>query len=479
MATVIFYNFAKKKNSTALPTSATTQITLNTVIMKQPVEVSSPVLQIRFTNGLTARPNFNYCYIQEFSRYYFINKWTNDGPLWICSCSIDVLASFKTAIGSTSCYIMRASAAMDGNIPDTLYPMKENYTVDIKADENTYAITREEGWYVMNTVSSNGMVNSYVLNSDAFQTFTNQLFIKYSDGNIWSGIADGIKLSFMNPVKYISSVYWYDRYPGTIDPDNQIYSIPVGDFSIPVSGGTAVVYKEQLINNIMVNKTFNLHRHPKASARGAYLNSEPFTEYYLTGFWWGIMKLSSPALSTASSINVRINVDLLSGQGHLVVKTNTNVTLYEGYGSLGAEIPLIQNGINGQGLISSVAGFVDRQLSWASTLDMGEGSELGTGGLFSTLANGIMSAVPNQVMGNMTSVGSCLTASQILQLIAVHHDVTDDDNADYGRPLMTTRTINTLSGFIKTANAHVINEYATADELSEINNFLNGGFYYE
>lgn len=374
---------------------------------------------------------------------------------------------------------MRASAAMDGNIPDTLYPMKENYTVNTQLDEETYAPTREMGYYVMNTVSSDGMVNSYVLNSDAFQMFTNQLFIKYSDGNIWSGIADGIKLSFMNPVKYISSVYWYDRYPGTIDPQTQVYAIPVGDFSIPISGGTSRVYKADLINNTIVNKTFSLHRHPKASARGAYLNSEPFTEYYLTGFWWGIMKLSSPALSTANSLNVLINVDLLSGQGHLTVKTNTNVVLYDGYGSLGAEIPLIQNGINGQGLISSAAGFIDRQLSWIDTLDLGEGSDIGTGGLFSTIANGIMSAVPNQVMGNMTSVGSCLTASQFLAMITVHHDVTDDDNASYGRPLMTTRTINTLSGFIKTANAHVINEYATADELSEINNFLNGGFYYE
>ena len=468
MATVIFYNFAKKRNSTALPTSATTQITLNTVIMKQPVEVSSPVLQIRFTNGLTARPNFNYCYIQEFSRYYFINKWTNDGPLWICSCSIDVLASFKTAIGSSSCYILRSSNTSDGNVPDGLYPMKENYTVNRQIDDGVYALTRGEGYYVVNTVASSGMVDSYVFTADDFEIFASQLFVKYSDTNIWQGIADGIKLSFMNPVKYISSVYWFDRFPGDRDLMTEVTDIPVGNFTISrptVHSGFA--YKAGIISNQFWTKTFTLHKHPKASARGAYLNADPFTEYYLTGYWWGIMKLSSPALSTATSLSVIILADLLTGQGHMTVYTNTGVEVYNGYGPLGAEVALVQNGINGQGLISSAI----------STI--GNAASLNVLGTVASAASGIYSANPNQVQGNMTSVGSCLTASRIIELITVHHDVVDDDNADRGRPLMATRQISNIPGYIMTSEAHVVSEYATADELTAINNFLNGGFYYE
>lgn len=42
---------------------------------------------------------YNYCYIQEFGRYYFINNITSIRyNLWKIDCSVDVLMSFKQQI---------------------------------------------------------------------------------------------------------------------------------------------------------------------------------------------------------------------------------------------------------------------------------------------------------------------------------------------------------------------------------------------
>ena len=54
----------------------------------------------------------------------------------------------------------------------------------------------------------------------------------------------------------------------------------------------------------------------------------------------------------------------------------------------------------------------------------------------------------------------------------------DEDNIDLGRPLMSTRTINTLSGYIKCADAH-FDASCFGQEKDMVNEFMNNGFFYE
>jgi hypothetical protein len=58
--------------------------------------------------------------------------------------------------------------------------------------------------------------------------------------------------------------------------------------------------------------------------------------------------------------------------------------------------------------------------------------------------------------------------------------VADDDPVHNGKPLMQRRTINTLSGYIKTANAHIVGDGSfTLPECQRAEIIMNGGFYYE
>ena len=59
-----------------------------------------------------------------------------------------------------------------------------------------------------------------------------------------------------------------------------------------------------------------------------------------------------------------------------------------------------------------------------------------------------------------------------------HILLADEDQADLGRPLMSTRTLSTLSGYIKCADSH-FDGVCTDSEKDMVNNFLVSGFYYE
>lgn len=63
-------------------------------------------------------------------------------------------------------------------------------------------------------------------------------------------------------------------------------------------------------------------------------------------------------------------------------------------------------------------------------------------------------------------------------IVAKHTKIVDGDNTDLGRPLMTTKTINTLSGFIKCGEAHFTSP-CLASERDQIEQLMISGFFYE
>lgn len=67
--------------------------------------VSAPVLLIEDSDNIL---NYNYVYISEWKRYYFITNITSvRNNLWEVSCSIDVLMTYRTQIRQQSGIIAR------------------------------------------------------------------------------------------------------------------------------------------------------------------------------------------------------------------------------------------------------------------------------------------------------------------------------------------------------------------------------------
>lgn len=68
-------------------------------ILRAETSVSDPVILLEYEGNLSA---YNYCYISDFQRYYYIIDITSvRNNLWAIKCHVDVLMSFKSSILSS------------------------------------------------------------------------------------------------------------------------------------------------------------------------------------------------------------------------------------------------------------------------------------------------------------------------------------------------------------------------------------------
>ena len=62
--------------------AATTPSVSYDCLVRNGTGIINPKIELDY--GLTTNPSqYNYCYIADFGRYYFIREWTFDAGLWI------------------------------------------------------------------------------------------------------------------------------------------------------------------------------------------------------------------------------------------------------------------------------------------------------------------------------------------------------------------------------------------------------------
>lgn len=84
------------------------------VVLKDNVNISAPTFILKYDKTLFE--NMNYCYINEFKRYYYIiNKECLDSEHYMITLSCDVLMSFKDSFINTPMLINRTSNKNNSN----------------------------------------------------------------------------------------------------------------------------------------------------------------------------------------------------------------------------------------------------------------------------------------------------------------------------------------------------------------------------
>jgi hypothetical protein len=116
--TVTLYTLSKRENSTKQPSSGGTDYSC---VMIDDTSLMNPTFKLSIATNPIGK---NYCYVPDFNRYYFITDISTHQNFWYISCTCDVLASFKTEIGSGSHYVLRAAAEYDEYISDSFYGAK-------------------------------------------------------------------------------------------------------------------------------------------------------------------------------------------------------------------------------------------------------------------------------------------------------------------------------------------------------------------
>ena len=503
--TVKFWNYAKRENATSSP--ATTPLaTYNNVLLKDDCSLVNPALKIQAafnTNVYT----WNYCFIQEFNRYYWVTDWMWQDGLWVCELQVDVLASFKTQIGQQSVYVLRADSAYDGTIIDTTYPCTaEAPTYQSTAVDNPYAVAASGGSIfggsfivgIVNRYSDNGAVSYYAMTTAQFQEFCGKLY-NYSSG--WldidvTEISENLQKALVNPFQYIVSCIYLSIPVSSLAGATSRATIYFGWWFVNLSSAAKVVYS---IHNVDNTISLTIPRHPQASARGSYLNLSPYSYYTLRCYPFGTIDIDSEAIAGYNTLDLYFNVDVVTGAAELNIAVNgKNNPIRTLSGQVGVQIPTASIMVDYTNLGKSTAIVAGA----AAVAEVGGGS----GGFFENarekwnnfvgnIRTGNWQQIGNNVKESITKISSSALAAkatvevmgtqgtaslfytQTLSLSGRFLPVADEDRTHRGRPLCQVKTINTLSGFILCSDADVIIP-CTDREKAAIQAAMEAGFYY-
>lgn len=472
------FRFSKRENSTKRPDlSAGTDFDC---VLKENTSVESPAVRIAFTNKTLFDFDFNYAYIPEFKRYYFISDMVSDGFAWFVYMNSDVLASFKDTIGSSTIYVLRASAEYDGAIIDDFYPLKTAYTsqaVQRLLPWNNYGNDVEwpsvtNGKFIIGAVASSGTsgrygsVNYYELDRTNLAALCNALL---SD-TIMSGFSTQdasleLQKAIIDPLSFIKSCIWL---PFAYDPAVQTQGLPIWKWIADCEYAPMTAnppFKMDVVG-------FEIPKHPLTNTRGVYLNTEPFTRLTLSLPPFGIIQLDTSKTFNTASISCVFCTDLITGNCICDITTQEGLFLGRYSAQVGVQIQLSQ--VMRDYLGSTV------QMTSALTNAVTAGA---TGNIAGAVASTVsaVGSVANVMRPLESSRGSNggfsdLRGKGILQ--ATFYQPANEDQAHLGRPLCAERTPASLGGYILAREGDIqIQGYAT--EQAAIKSYLEGGFYYE
>ena len=192
--------------------------------------IQNPGIRLDMYGGTASPFDFNYAYIPQFQRYYWVNAIEYDLGTWIFSLEVDVLGSLRDKIGSSEQYIMRSSADYDGTITDSTYPIKNAFDSEtvIESEETIFgSVAGLDAWYVVGIIGGlsgeayayytnlhltpselyNGSVIYFVLDNAQLRELMQMLL---GSANIYgidsSEMSEALAKQLLNPIQYIESI---------------------------------------------------------------------------------------------------------------------------------------------------------------------------------------------------------------------------------------------------------------------------------
>lgn len=465
-----FLTFSKRQNSTKQPNL--TGATNYDIVFKQPCSMENPTITLQTSNPTA----FNYCYIDIFSRYYFVQDWTSvHNGIWEAILKVDTMASFKSQITAGTHYILRSASDSDGDIIDTLYPTKTDVTIQQGSSVSIFNpadITFVIG--ILNNERSNkaGAVQYLAMNSTEMAdlmefllgvdapTQTDSFLQTISTLN--QAVQDGVARSLINPTQYIVESYALPYAPDV----GSAVTIKCGWWYL---ANTASVIRPRTNHINIASGSLSLPAHPQAASRGHYLSAAPYTRYTLNLGPFGVYPLDATKAINSPSVGYNVYGDNfgnitceLSLGGEVIDKLTACVKNPFAIG----QVNMDALGAMGSGiaLASGIGGAVDNP----------EQSTMGA------IGSNILSSI-NTLLPQVTRQGNQGNFANVFpnfESIAEHYTVVDEMNAERGRPLCKSKTLSSLSGYCLCSEAEV-QITGTNTEAQEINNYLNNGFFIE
>lgn len=436
----------KKVNSTS---QAFTVNHSASCVLKDPSDVLNPT----FTYQGAFNEQNNYFYVSDFGRYYWITAITFVLGHWEITGKVDVLASFKEAIGSSEQIIARAENAHDGDIIDTEIPILS--TPDPVGPYSMPFAFNGVGSYIICVAGKNGN-RFYILDKDSWEAlcarvYNSSFLTDYK--NIWQSLVTDLQNIVLRPQDYIVRALWVP------------FGAPAG--SSPIALG----FTETNITGFPVSPAFvwngsipiTVPDHPDLAIYGSFVNGNIYRKLNLFLPGYGNLTLDSDALNGTPYLQVTYACDL-SGTLYYSVNCGGVVTCVSC--SIGVDIGYtVTRAQTGTALAS-----VD-----SAAANIMNGNILGAAAGIGTAVASMLPQVEHASGGASAGVPA---ATPDIVLSGLFYRLDTLKRPRQGRAFNKMRQISTLTGYMQCVNASVACK-GTQAEIEEINAFLNGGFYYE
>lgn len=503
------YAFRKRINSTKKPTATQEPGQIFLVAectLKDYTSVLAPQVILIFPDPQHNLPpsSYNYAYIADFKRYYWVTNIEFDRNRVIYTLSCDVLASYWESLKESTQYILRSASNKNGKIVDTMYPTLAEFETGSMILSGWSYNTLSNGYYVLGIINSNtntfGAISYYVMTNSQFANLRKALMANYDYMQInTEEISAELQRAIINPFQYIVSCKWFPEKPPTLDA---VTSITVGSWEF--TGGTAFPLAPSSYS--IHSQEITLPQHPQKS-RGEWLRQSPYTRYTVSFPPFGIIELDNSKIIT-NSITVKRRIDYVSGIGVLQITTPNSMDsgatlLYQADCNIGVDIQLSQVSV-ANGVLSDVTNVVGSVASSAASASnfgaagalFAGGASLITSSLQTNTFKGALTGAFANSAGQGSGIGTAIAAANSsLQTrgtngsIAAYLEtpglfwkfsmIADADPSNLGYPLCTRKKLSDLSGFTIIQTPDVDTVLASQPEIAMLINYMVNGFFIE
>ena len=477
--TASFWSFDKRDNSTKLPN---TPAKIYQCDLMDGSGMLSPTLIINDDDPIF----YNYCYIDAFMRYYFVNNWRYSLGFWTCELQVDVLASWKSNILAQQLYILRSYNNPNLSITDTLYPMIAGEQLhNYEYITNLFNTNYGDGTFITGIVNTDpntiGAISYYAFTSAQMRDLLTKLM---GDVNFYGvqDISQELTKILANPFQYIVSCRWLPISISDIPVQTMQSTIKIGWWTYTVDGyalGSSTIYE--------TTYQITIPKHPQQTSRGDYLARSPYSEYYLVFAPFGSFSLPPEKMVSSTKLHFKVSVDILTGAGVLIVSSDYGfVTRVEGI--IGADIALAQLApttesiLNSPVFSTSKASLQQAGASAASAFSIavqesGITSVINSAmDVVSGIANAYLTSIcPAQISGNNGGING---GRFDIELHGWFETVADSDPVEKGYPCCERLYLAWCSGYTQCGEAD-IEIPCTKPENQMIKSYLVSGFFIE
>ena len=462
---VTLYKFAKRHNSTARPGSGAVSLSLSNITWNDGASsILNPSIRVCKSSDWgqlteTDIVKYNYAYIANFARYYYINDWSYNGDgTWTADLDVDVLASWQLEIKASGGYVGRSSSHEDYWIEDSLYPATTDFRVKTATKATQFSNVVSNGVFVIGVISGQapniGAVSYYAMSLANLATLVSNIVGQYGTAqnpNMFSDITNldsDVLKSLVNHMQFIVSCKWFTfnfpigdmtsqrDYVWGWDTGANGYKLTTAAITQKLHGSSSVQFEGELYDWLqlpVLTETDVADAHISNNLQN-YPPYAPFGQYSLITAW-GTFELDPNIISNlyignpnAAYLYFRFVVNLISGTGTMIVGTQpykesgtlgpqgqTQYTtqpfteLFRREVELGLDIPLAQVSYNYVQAGHNFVNLAQSAVSAGFNAVMTGGVSLITGDL-SNVAHGVIDAAASALSPAVQSTGSAAAA---------------------------------------------------------------------